>query len=641
MRPDVLANAIEADIAAGRRPLFVVASAGTTSTGAVDPFVELAAIAKQHGAWLHVDGAYGAFAVLTERGAEALAGLELADSVTLDPHKWLYQPFECGCLLVRDGSVLDEAFVITPDYLTEAAARRGGELLRSRVPATRAARALKLWVSLNYFGLEAFRAAIDRSLDLALTVQRRVQESDELELMLPTSLGVTCFRRRFGGIDDEEELARLNAQLVSGLQASGKGVISSTRLRGRFALRMCVLNHTTTEADVEAVLSWLERAEVAPAAAIETVDAAMRDRHPDAASARLERDRVEPSMLAGAAAVRVAERRPARARGRSARMIAAEPGEAIVRKWESARDFFVLADGTVDVHGDGEHYGDLGPGDFFGELAALEWGAGFGYPRLATVDRDVAGEGRRAVQRHIQCTDARSSRPRQAGSQRHARAPAGFLARHSASAARPRCAERAPRRALVRERGVCGGVAGHAVHRAARERGACPGTGRAAACGTATATGPGGRSPGRAGSVPPPTSPPTRLRLRRLELGRAEHVAGEDPVAERRARKRSTCASMRSTWRSSSAAQSTPRCGPCVYAHAVCLPSGARVGSATVCWPSSRNGRSGSRARGCASVSSSSSSPPPTCTVPAPRTCSAATGSDRRAPSRPSPSRGP
>ena len=313
MRPDALAKTIEADVAAGRRPLFVAAAAGSTNTGAVDPFEELAAIAAEHGAWFHVDGAYGAFAVLTERGAGALSGLALADSVTLDPHKWLYQPFECGCLLVRDGHLLDEAFVITPDYLKDVEAHQEVNFSDRGFQLTRVSRALKLWVSLNYFGLDTFRAAIDRTLDLAQLAQRRVQESDELELLLPTSLGVTCFRRRFGGGRDEDELARLNAQLVSGLAATEMGLISSTRLRGRYALRLCVLNHTTAESDVEGVLSWLEQAEVEPADELEAVQTAVHDRHPDVASVRLERDRVEPEAAGRAAAVRVAERRPARA----------------------------------------------------------------------------------------------------------------------------------------------------------------------------------------------------------------------------------------------------------------------------------------------------------------------------------------
>src|SRR5206468_12756127 len=105
--------------------LFVAASGGSTNTGSVDPLVELGAIAHEHGAWFHVDAAYGGFAVLTERGREQLAGIELADSVTLDPHKWLYQPYECGCLLVRDGTTPDAAFAITPDYLRDSVAATG------------------------------------------------------------------------------------------------------------------------------------------------------------------------------------------------------------------------------------------------------------------------------------------------------------------------------------------------------------------------------------------------------------------------------------------------------------------------------------------------------------------------------------
>ena len=157
MRPDALAATMEADVAAGRRPLFVAAAAGSTNTGAVDPFAELAAIAAAHGAWLHVDGAYGGFAAVTDRGAgRRLAGIELADSVTLDPHKWLYQPFECGCLLVRDGRHCSTRLsLITPDYLKDVEVSRQEVNFSDRgFQLTRVSRALKLWVSLRYFGLD-------------------------------------------------------------------------------------------------------------------------------------------------------------------------------------------------------------------------------------------------------------------------------------------------------------------------------------------------------------------------------------------------------------------------------------------------------------------------------------------------------
>ena len=386
MRPDALSEAMDADLRAGRRPLFVAASAGSTNTGAVDPLPELAGICKERGAWLHVDGAYGGFAVLTGRGKRLLAGMELADSVTLDPHKWLYQPFECGCLLVRRGHYLREAFEITPDYLkdTEVAAREVNFADRG-VQLSRMCRALKLWVSLKFFGVAAFRTAIDRSLDLAREAQARIEASDELELLVPATLGVVCFRRRFGGVDDEDELARLNAGLVEGLTASDEGHISSTRLRGRYALRMCVLNHTSTSGDVKRALDWIENAP-APGVEAEETPVASYDRHPDVR---------QPSWL-GRRPADVTELRAFPLFGdltdseldliaHSAYEDVAEAGEPIVRQWDPSREFYVVLDGTVEVRTEERHLADLGPGDYFGELAALDWGASFGYPRLASV----------------------------------------------------------------------------------------------------------------------------------------------------------------------------------------------------------------------------------------------------------------
>jgi aromatic-L-amino-acid decarboxylase len=151
IRLDAVVGAIDADSAAGLRPLVVCANAGTTNTGAVDPLAELAEICHERGMWLHVDGAYGGFAALTERGSRLLAGIEQADSVTLDPHKWLYQPIECGCLLVRDGPQLKDAFTINPDYLADY---KSDEVNFSDLglQLTRTARAIKIWLSFNYYG---------------------------------------------------------------------------------------------------------------------------------------------------------------------------------------------------------------------------------------------------------------------------------------------------------------------------------------------------------------------------------------------------------------------------------------------------------------------------------------------------------
>ncbi len=150
----------------------MAASAGATNTGAVDPLAEIAAICRDRGVWLHVDAAYGGFAVLTERGRAQLGALDAADSITLDPHKWLYQPYECGCLLVRDPHALAGAFTMTPEYLRDARAESGEvNFADLGIQLTRSARALKLWLSLRTFGVAAFREAIDRALTLAERVR--------------------------------------------------------------------------------------------------------------------------------------------------------------------------------------------------------------------------------------------------------------------------------------------------------------------------------------------------------------------------------------------------------------------------------------------------------------------------------------
>jgi len=322
--------------------------------------------------------------VLTERGKRLLAGIELADSVTLDPHKWLYQPFECGCLLVRRGRYLREAFEITPDYLkdTEVLAREVNFADRG-VQLSRMCRALKLWVSLKYFGVAAFRTSIDRCLDLARGAQARIEASDDLELLAPATLGIVCFRRRFEGIDDEDELARLNAGLVEGLTESDEGHISSTRLRGRYALRMCILNHTSTAGDVGRVLDWLERSP-APDAGETTV--AAYDRHPDVRQPSwLGRRQADVSELRELPLFRDLDEGELDLIAHSAYEGEAAAGDPIVRQWDPSREFYVVLDGTAEVRTEERHLADLGRGDYFGELAALDWGASFGYPRLASV----------------------------------------------------------------------------------------------------------------------------------------------------------------------------------------------------------------------------------------------------------------
>jgi glutamate/tyrosine decarboxylase-like PLP-dependent enzyme len=268
--PASLARALAGDRAAGLRPFAVIANAGATSTGAIDALPEIAGLCRDSNVWLHVDAAYGGFAVLTERGREALRGLEAADSITLDPHKWLFQPFEAGCLLVRDGALLEQAFHVSADYLQDA--RIADAPIRERpvnfmdrgIQLTRSARALKVWVSLKYFGLEPFRLAIDQAMDLAEYAARRVHESAAFELITPASLGIVCFRRITGPDDrpltDPLALEAWNAGLVQALARSGEGLISSTRVQDAYALRICVLSHRTRQIDIDRVLDWLENA---------------------------------------------------------------------------------------------------------------------------------------------------------------------------------------------------------------------------------------------------------------------------------------------------------------------------------------------------------------------------------------------
>jgi glutamate/tyrosine decarboxylase-like PLP-dependent enzyme len=253
LRVDALAAAIAEDVAAGLRPLAVVANAGTTSTGAIDPLTEIAALCRSRGVWLHVDAAYGGGAAIVERGRALLAGIELADSITLDPHKWLYQPIELGCLLVRDERLLERTFAVHADYLQdiEADVNLGDRGLQ----LTRSARALKLWWSLRALGLDAFRTAVDHSLDLATHAVALVEAHPRLELLAPPSLGIVCFRRRVEGGEAAHEAA--NAALVAAVEASGTALASSTRVGGRYSLRLCVMNDTSDVADVERVVAFL------------------------------------------------------------------------------------------------------------------------------------------------------------------------------------------------------------------------------------------------------------------------------------------------------------------------------------------------------------------------------------------------
>ncbi len=268
LRTDALEDAIARDRAAGLVPLTIIASAGTTNTGAVDPLPRIADIAARERLWLHVDAAYAGFAAMTERGRALLDGLGRADSITLDPHKWLYVPFECGCLLAREPDRLRDAFMIIPEYLHDV--RAAGENVNFAdygQQLTRYARALKVWLSVSYFGTAALRDTIESRIALAEEAERLLRERAEVEILSPAQLAVLCFRVHPAGMDDPAALDRLNERVLAAIGAAGRVYLSSTRLRGAFALRICALGFRTTTQDIRALVHAVVEAARASAAA--------------------------------------------------------------------------------------------------------------------------------------------------------------------------------------------------------------------------------------------------------------------------------------------------------------------------------------------------------------------------------------
>jgi glutamate/tyrosine decarboxylase-like PLP-dependent enzyme len=252
-----LKRAIDADLSAQRTPHAVVATAGTTNTGAVDPLHEVADICRNTNAWLHVDGAYGAAAVLSARGREILDGLGRADSITLDPHKWLFQPYLLGCVLVREPHHLLNFFRFSPEYLRDTETEGGEVNLCDYGPElTRSFRALKLWMSLKVFGADAFGAAIDHGLACAETAERILRRHSRWEILSPAHLGIVCFRYVKPGLS-EEQLDELNTEIARETADDGCCFVSTTVLRRRTSLRFCTIQPSTSEEDLERSIDCL------------------------------------------------------------------------------------------------------------------------------------------------------------------------------------------------------------------------------------------------------------------------------------------------------------------------------------------------------------------------------------------------
>jgi aromatic-L-amino-acid decarboxylase len=251
MRPDALEAAIGEDQRAGRRAIAVVASAGTITTGAIDPLGEIAAIAGANDLWLHVDGAYGALAALAV--PERFQGLALADSLSVDVHKWLYQPLDCSALLYRDAQLARATFAYTGEYAKTLSADpvEGFAFFEESMELSRRFRALKLWLSLRYHGLGQFRQAIGNDLRHPRLLAELVQAEPSLELLAPVELSAVCFRWTGGPAGT---LDQRNQQILQRVVRRGRVLLSNATLSGQFALRACIVNHRTTDQDIAAVI---------------------------------------------------------------------------------------------------------------------------------------------------------------------------------------------------------------------------------------------------------------------------------------------------------------------------------------------------------------------------------------------------
>ena len=259
--PHALERAIIHDRARGMQPFMVVGNAGTVDVGAIDPLDELATLSEREGLWFHVDGAFGATAILSPSIAPRLAGIERADSIAFDFHKWLQAPYDAGCLLVRDCEIHRATFASTPSYLTRMP--RG---LASGQPwftdytldLSRGFRALKVWFTIKEHGARGLAAAIERNVHQAKLLGEMIDADENFELLAPVQLNIVCFRYRKPGLD-EAELDSFNDNLVIALQESGIAVTSSTTLGNRRAIRVCIVNHRTQDEDLTILLDALRR----------------------------------------------------------------------------------------------------------------------------------------------------------------------------------------------------------------------------------------------------------------------------------------------------------------------------------------------------------------------------------------------
>ena len=257
--PKKLDQAIDKDRAAGRKPFCVVATAGTTNSGAVDDLVSISEICKRHGLWLHVDGAYGAAVIFSYQHRNLVRGIELADSLTIDPHKWLAMPFAAGVILTSHPAILERAFSVAAPYMPKAAGAHLPDNSRISTQWTRRMNSLKLWLTLRVHGRKAYEELIDRQLQLAKSFVRWVEASADFGLAVPQTLPIVTFRLKLAGLT-AQQLSTAHADIVDQVTRDGRRWISETIVKGQSVLRMMVISYLTEARHLEGLQTALQAA---------------------------------------------------------------------------------------------------------------------------------------------------------------------------------------------------------------------------------------------------------------------------------------------------------------------------------------------------------------------------------------------
>jgi aromatic-L-amino-acid decarboxylase len=260
MRADLLGEAVAADVAAGARPLAVVATVGTTSTTSIDPVPEIADICAEHGMWLHVDAAYGGSAAVVPELRWVMDGCGRADSVVVNPHKWLFTPVDCSLLYTARPADLKAAFSLVPAYLTTPEDGGVVNLMDYGLSLGRRFRALKLWMVVRAYGADGLAALISGHIDLARRLAAAIDAEPGWELLAPVPFSTVCFRFHPAGVDGEGELRRLNERIIDHVNADGRAFVSHTDLAGRHAIRVAIGNMATTAEHVDTAWELMRQA---------------------------------------------------------------------------------------------------------------------------------------------------------------------------------------------------------------------------------------------------------------------------------------------------------------------------------------------------------------------------------------------